>query len=109
MNAALAAVEAIYTEAQKNLSMLLMACGTDEQHDTVIAEYVQARKDYIQCLNASFHENDPALIALESQAQQSAQQLSKIQAQLGNIAKAIDVLTTAVTYGSKIAAKVIAG
>ncbi len=105
MTSALTAVESIYFQVQQKLSVLLAACKTDEEHDAVVAQYVEARKNYLECLNGSFHDTDPALIKLVAQAQKSAVQLGKIEAQLADIAKVIDTLTTAVSYGTKIAAK----
>ncbi|WP_419804340.1 hypothetical protein [Terriglobus sp.] len=106
MNPASAAVAAIYFRMQENLSDILEACAP-EQRAAVRAQFVLARQNYNACLNQAFHANDPALDALVQQADAAAVAIENIGNQLGNYTKVIQTLTTAVSVGSKIAAKII--
>ena len=107
MSPALGALEAIYFQAQQQLDVMLAACKTEDDRTKVKTAYVDARKNYFACINRAFHDDDPALEALVLQAQTSADEISKIAEQLGDITKVINTLTTAVTYGAKIAKMVI--
>lgn len=107
MSPALIELERIYFQAQQQLNMMLAACKTDDDRLKVRSAYIEARKNYFACVNRAFHDDDPVLEALVEQARTSADELSEIADQLGDITKVINTLTTAVTYGAKIAKMVI--
>jgi hypothetical protein len=107
MSDALDAVEGIYFNAQTNLAPILAGCQTQDQRDQVMTQYVATRQNYWTCINKSFHDDDPALQALVTQANTVAGQLSSIANGLGDITKVIGYLTQGVALGAKIAAKVV--
>lgn len=107
MSPALEAVEAIYFNAQTNLNEMLAACHTDEERTVIRTQYVQARHNYFACINKAFHDDDPQLEIEVAQAKAVAEELKEINKQLGDITKVITTMTTAVTYGAAIVAKII--
>ena len=108
MSAALDAVQSIYMQATQHLKKMLDACGDDDDaRDQIWDKYYATRKNFDDCVNQTFAENDPVLARLEASAQASATDLSKIDQQLADIGKVLDTLSAAVDYGAKIAAKVI--
>jgi hypothetical protein len=108
MSDALTSLESIYFAIQKNISSVLAACKTQAQRDQIMAQYVAARQNYWQAVNKAFHDDDPAVKALVTQATTSITKLNALSTSLGNITTVINDITKAVTIGSQIAAKVIA-
>jgi hypothetical protein len=102
------AVAQIYFNYQTNLNAMVDACPQQTDKDYIANKLTQARTNYFACLNKSFQEHDPELKVLVTQAQGSAETLKHIEDHLAEVSKVIDVVTDAVTVGSKIAAKVIA-
>jgi uncharacterized protein YukE len=111
MSAALAAVKAIYENSQQKLNIMLAACRPDQvaQHDEIVRQYLQALENYQACINQIFHENDPALVALENKANACADQIKHIESQLGDIAKVVNIITQGAQYGSKIVGAIVGG
>lgn len=107
MSPALEAVEAIYFNAQTKLNNMLAACHTEEERNTIRTQYVLTRHNYFACINKAFHDDDPALEADVALANAVALELKAIDAQLGDITRVINTMTTAVTYGAKIVTKII--
>ncbi len=107
MSPSLEAVESIYINAQLSLNDMLAACPSQTEHDQIMTEYVCARQNYFACINKTFHDDDPVLVTLVTQARASAKELEHIDKQLGDIAKVIAIMTTAVKYGSQIVAKIV--
>jgi hypothetical protein len=108
MSDALTTLESTYFVIQKNISMLLAGCKTQAQRDQIMAQYVVARQTYWQAVNKAFHDDDPALQALVTQANTALTKLNAIGTSLGNITTVINDITKAVSIGGEIAAKVIA-
>lgn len=107
MGGALGAVETLYFSLQTRLADMLDAARTDADRDTIKSQYVLARQNYWQCVNKTFHEDDPALQALVTQAKTVADEVTHIDNQLNDITKVIAVVKQAVSIGSQIASKVI--
>jgi len=107
MSPSLEAVESIYINAQINLADMLAACPTQTERDQVMTEYVCTRQNYYACINKTFHDDDPTLANLVTQAKASAKEIENIEKQLGDITKVIATLATAVKYGSEIVGKII--
>lgn len=108
MSPAEAAVKDIYFNALDKLNMMLLACRNDEERAAIRLEFTRARSNFYTCVNKAFAANDQALDELVVQANRAANDLKQIEEHLGNIAKVLDAMTQAVTYGSQIAAKVLA-
>lgn len=107
MDGALSAVENIYFSIQSSLNDMLAACHTDDERNTIRTKYIAARQNYWQCINKTFHEDDPEVQALVTQAKSVSTDIKNISDKLGDISKVIDVLSVAVSVGSQIASKVI--
>ena len=108
MSAAVSAVQTMYTQATGQLHAMLKACHTEEEQDEVWTEYYALRKNFDDCVNQKFEEDDAELKQLETGANGSAQQIAKIGGQLNEIAEVLATLSDAVSWGLKIAAKVVA-
>ena len=108
MSPAESAVKDIYFNAQRNLNMMLAACPSDIERAEIKLQYTQARHNYNVSTNKAFHDGDPVLQDLVAKANTTADELKNIEKQLGDIGKVISIITTGVTYGSQIIAKIIA-
>jgi hypothetical protein len=107
MGGALGAVESLYFSLQAKLADMLDAAKTDADRETIQSQYVLARQNYWQCINKVFHEDDPALQALVTQANAVANEVKHIDKQLTDITTIITVVKQAVSIGTQIASKVI--
>jgi hypothetical protein len=107
MTDALQSLEDQYILLTNNLSNLEAACrpGTDDMSN-LMTQYVASRRNYFNCINQMFHDDDPAVQDLV--AQMSAQQaaLKVAVTGIGDIAGVITAITTAVQVGAQLAAKV---
>lgn len=108
MSDALFALERIYFAFQQSLTSMLAACPDQATRDQVMTQYVLARTNYFNCVNKAFHDDDPSVVALVTQAKTVALDLTNINKDLGDIAKVISYATQAVAVGAQIAGKVIA-
>lgn len=107
MSAAVKAVQTMYTQATMQLHAMLNACQNDDEVAEVWAEYYALRKNFDDCVDQKFKEDDPELMQLEKDATASAQEIAKIGSQLRDIARVLATLSDAVGWGIKIAAKVV--
>lgn len=107
MGGAPGAVENLYFSLQAKLADMLGVAQTDAEKETIQSQYVQARQNYWQCINKTFHEDDPALQALVTEANEVANEVKHIDKQLTDITTIITVVKQAVSIGTQIAAKVI--
>jgi HEAT repeat protein len=108
MSEAVTALQNIYFAIQQNISAMLAACQTQAQRDELMSKYVAARQNYWQAINKVFHDDDPAVKTLVTQANDAAKTLTAISTNLGDIATVLNDITKAVTLGSQIVAKVVA-
>ena len=107
MGDALNAVESLYFAAQSSLNDMLAACQDDDQRDAIKTRYIATRQNYWTCINKTFHEDDPGLQSLESDAKTTCDAIKRIDDQLGDIAKVLKILDQAVSVGSEIVKKII--
>ncbi len=107
MQTQLQELEATYFTLQSQIDMLSAACQTQDQRDALGTQYVRARQNYWACVNKAFHDDDPQVVKLTNQVDAANQQLTKAVRQLGDIAKTINDITSVVTMGTQLAAKVI--
>jgi uncharacterized protein involved in exopolysaccharide biosynthesis len=107
MQSPLQELEATYFTLQSQINTLSQSCQTQEQRDTLSAQYVKARQNYWACVNKAFHDDDPQVVSLTSQIDAANQQLSKDVQQMGDITKTINTIAGAVTLGGQLASKVI--
>jgi len=100
-------LESTYFTLQSQIDMLAAACQTQEQRDALQAQYVQARTNYWKCVNKAFHDDDPEVVNLTTRIAAANKTLTGEVAQMGNIAKVLNDITTVVALGTQLAAKVI--
>ncbi len=104
MSDALTTVKQLFLACQTNLTVMLAACKTQEDHDAVVNQYVELRDSYYECIDKAFKENDAVLQVLEAQATSVTATVKRINTQLGDISKVIGYVTQAATIAGKIAA-----
>ena len=107
MGGALGAVENLYFSLQAKLADMLEVAKTDADKEIIQSQYVLSRQNYWQCINKTFHEDDPALQALVAQGNAVANEVKHIDKQLTDITTVIAVVKQAVSIGTQIAGKVI--
>jgi hypothetical protein len=108
MQSPLQELETTYFTLQAQINTLSQACQTQDERDSISAQYVKARQNYWACVNKAFHDDDPQVLSLTSQIDAANQQLSTAVKQMGNITKVITDITNTVTLGEQLASKVIA-
>ncbi len=106
MQDALAALENNYITIQDQVNMLAIS-GDQATRDTLNTKLVAARSAYWSCVNKAFHDDDPQVVALTKELRQQTEAIKDAEENLGNIAKVLDQITTAVTSATKLAALVI--
>lgn len=104
MGDALTALQNQYIFLTQNLSMLLAACSTQPQRDAIQTQYVACRRNFFNCINKIFHNDDPAVMALVRQMQSEQTSLTNMLQHLDDVAKVINGITQAVTVGAQLAA-----
>jgi len=100
-------LETAYFTLQSQINMLSQVCQTQEQRDTLSAQYVQARQNYWACVNKAFHDDDPQVVSLTNQIDAANKQVSNAVQQLGDIAKTLNDITNVATLGTQLASKAI--
>lgn len=102
MGNALLALQNQYIFLTQNLSMLLTACQTQEQRDAIQSQYVASRRNFFNCINKIFHDDDPAVANLVNKMLSVQTTLTNMMNQLNDIAKVIDGITQAVKIGVQL-------
>jgi hypothetical protein len=103
MGNALQSLETQYFFLTQNLPVLIAACTTQDQRDTVNTQYVTARRNYWGCINAIFHDDDPTVTKLVTEMRSAQDELQNAVQKLDNISKVIGVIATAVKVGTDLA------
>jgi|SRR5579883_939 GTP1/Obg family GTP-binding protein len=104
MGDSLKALEDQYMFLTQQLSLFLAACQTQTQRDDLMTQYVTARRNYWSCVNKIFHEDDPRVISLVRQMHDEQAKIEDCTNHLDKISQVIDIITKAVTAGTKLAA-----
>jgi len=102
MGNALLALQNQYIFLTQNLSMILAACPTQEQRDAIQSQYVASRRNYFNCINKIFHDDDPAVANLVRKMQSGQTTLTNMMNGLNDIAKVIDDITQVVKIGAQL-------
>ena len=103
----MAALEQNYITIQDQVDMLSLNCDQTER-DSLNTQLVAARSAYWSCVNKAFHDDDPQVVALTAKLKQQTQAIEDAVQEMGDIAKVLDQITTAVNTAAKLAALVIA-
>ncbi|HEY1903878.1 MAG TPA: hypothetical protein VGG56_15705 [Terracidiphilus sp.] len=107
MQEALAQLESTYLTMQPQIGLMLNACPSQGDRDTITTKFVAARQNYWSCVNKAFHDDDPQVISLTTDLTTANTALKTAVTQLDDIKKTIDAITQAVTVGASLAAEVI--
>lgn len=102
----MAVLEQNYVTIQEQVNMLPLNCDQAER-DALNTQLVAARSAYWTCVNKAFHDDDPQVVALTAQLKQQTQAIDDAAQNLGDIAKVLDQITTAVDTAAKLATLVI--
>jgi hypothetical protein len=106
MTDALQALEDQYIRLTNNLTSLLTACQGDADRNAIMSQYVTSRRNYFNCVNRMFHDDDPSIQVLVDQMKSEQTALTAAVTRVGVIAGVITTITTAVKTGASLAAKV---
>ncbi len=101
---ALSSLEDQYIFLTNNLDTYLGSCTKDSDRDTITSNYVNSRRNYWNCIDKGFHDDDPKVIAAVQQVKTAQQNLEKSLSNLNDIASVIKVITEAVKIGGQLAA-----
>ncbi len=103
MGDALASLEALYVFLTTNLSALQAAFPKDPEKSAFMTQYVLARKNYWDCIDGTFHDDDPQVVALVNQMKSEQSAVEKDFKTLSDLTKTLNDITTAVGVGAKLA------
>jgi hypothetical protein len=101
---ALSSLQDQYIFLTNNLDTYLGSCKKDADKDAITTNYVSSRRNYWNCIDKGFHDDDPKVIAAVQQVKTAQQNLKNSLSQLNDIASVIKVITEAVKIGSQLAA-----
>jgi hypothetical protein len=103
-NALLEVIDTFKTlDAQYNL--LRVACRTQADLDTLDAKYAAAEENCEKCTNEDLEDDDAEITQLCGELKTCNDELKKAVAEMGDMSKVLDNLTTALTVGSQLIAK----
>ena len=92
----LVSLEDQYIFLTNHLDDYLTACKTDTDRDSVTGNYVNSRRNYWTCINKTFHDDDPKVVAVVTQMGAAQKSLEGSLAQLGQIATVLNTIASAV-------------
>ena len=104
MGNALASLEDLYVFLTINLAALQKVFAKDPQKTEFMTQYVSARRNYWNCVDAVFHDDDPQIVTLVKQMKSQQTAIEADVKALSNLVKTLNDITTAVQVGSKLAA-----
>jgi hypothetical protein len=103
---ALSDVQATFLSLDAQYNVLFEGCKNQTQRDALAAQYSTAQQNYQSALNATLTDDDAQVALLNTQLKAANAEVVKATAQLGNISKVIDDITTAVSLGTQLVAMV---
>jgi hypothetical protein len=101
---ALSSLEDQYIFLTNNLDTYLGSCSKSSDRDAITSNYVNSRRNYWNCIDKGFHDDDPKVIAAVQQVKTAQKSLEKSLSNLNDIASVIKVITEAVKIGGQLAA-----
>lgn len=108
MSPAQLAVRDIYYSAEEKQSIMLLAARSDEERTAIQQEVHRTQLNWNRVQNQAFHDSDPALDSLVTQANAAVDALQHIDEHIGDIAKVLAALTQGVAYGTEIVTRILA-
>ena len=97
-------MQATFLSLDAQYNVLLAGCRTQAQRDALAAQYAAAQQNYQSTLNATLTDDDAQVAALSTRLRAANAQVVQATAQLGNIGKVINDITTAVSLGAQLVA-----
>jgi hypothetical protein len=108
MNPSLQALEDQYMLLRKSLPELEPRCETEDQRNILRNAVAQSRDSYFAAIRGTLREDDAGVVALTVQMNTIQLALDKEVKDVGDVEKALNVITKAVSIGSQLAAKAVA-
>lgn len=106
MGDALQSLEDQYIFMTNHLNDYIGACQSPAQKETVTTNYVDCRRNYWDCVNQTFHNDDPRIVAAVKDMGTAQDTLEDSLKKLNDIASVLNVITKAVQVGAKLASMV---
>ena len=103
MSDALSALEGLYVFMTSNLAALQAAFPADPEKSRLMSLYVAARTSYWKCVDATFHDDDPAITALVTQMNAQQATIAAEVAAMNDVGKILNAITSAVQIGARLA------
>ena len=104
MGDALATLEQQYFFLRDNQFDLLAACKTDDQKNTILSNLVAARRNYWNCINKIFHDDDPRIVDGRRTDEGGTVVAGGHGRAADNVTKVLTAVTKAVSMGTQLAA-----
>lgn len=103
---ALKSLEDQYNLLTTNWDKLKAACKSDADLSALTTQYMACRRNYWDCINKTFQEDDSSVQKLVNDMKQHQAAIQAALTDLGSIAGVINTITTAVQTGAELASKV---
>jgi hypothetical protein len=91
-----------YFFLDSNFNKILGECTTKEQRDKFRHNYINARDNFWEAQNRVFVENDPIVQNLAKELESAQQEIEQLTANLKDISKILDAITTGVKLASSL-------
>lgn len=104
MGDALSSLENQYIFLTNHLDEYLAACKTDAERDPIKSNYVDSRRNYWNCINQIFYDDDPKVVAAVQRMKTAQKNLQDSLAHLNDITSVLNVVASAVKVGGELAA-----
>ena len=91
-----------YFLLDRNFNALFAACTLDTQRDELRAAYVNARDNFWEARNRSFHDDEPLVKKLIADLKATQQEIEDSLQNLEDIVKTLQLVTAAVRLGSSL-------
>ena len=99
---ALADVQDTFTSLDANYKVLWAACRTDDDRTALEQKYSDAQKAYQTCVGEMLADDDEDIADLSVQLKTANDEVKQAVAEMGNMSKVLDNLTTAISIGAKL-------
>ena len=99
-------VQATFLSIDSQYTLLLAACKTPQQRTDLENQYAVAQADYQKCIGKILTDDDPQVATLSTQLAAANAVVKQSVTEMGDISTVIDNITTAVTLGAQLAAKI---
>ncbi|HEX3985761.1 MAG TPA: hypothetical protein VHX13_04045 [Acidobacteriaceae bacterium] len=99
---ALATVQATFLNLDGQYNLLLAACRSQADRDSLSARYAAAEDAYQKCIGQLLESDDAAISALCAQLTTINKQVSALTTEMGDMSKVLTVLDQALKLGQQV-------